>query len=79
MTHATASLLAKFHPRQSSSLAIAPADRAVVKRDGTTAPWDTAKVARAIALAFYEMKHGTTENPNRKPSRRCSASPPGSP
>ena len=65
MTHSTATLLAKFHPRPSAPPAIAPADRSVVKRDGTTVPWDAAKVARAVALAFFEVQHGTTENPGR--------------
>jgi len=63
-TMTAATLLARFHARQASS-AIAPADRRVVKRDGTTVPWDAAKVARAIALAFYEVQRGTAENPQR--------------
>lgn len=62
MTAAT--LLARFHSRQSSP-AIAAAERRVVKRDGSTAPWDAAKVNRAVALAFYEVHHGTSENPHR--------------
>ncbi len=51
--------------RRSRHVAIAPADRCVVKRDGTTVSWDPAKVARAVALAFYEVIHGTTDNPDR--------------
>lgn len=46
-------------------VAIAPADRCVIKRDGTIVSWDVAKVARAVALAFYEVVHGTTDNPDR--------------
>ena len=65
MTHSTASLLAKFNPRSAPSLAIAPADRCVFKRDGTTVPWDAAKITRAIALAFHEVQHGYAENPAR--------------
>ncbi len=65
MTHVTAAFLAKFNPRQSSSVAIAPADRCVIKRDGTTMPWDPAKITRAIALAFYEVKQGNSANPGR--------------
>ncbi len=65
MTNSPVTLLAKFNPRPSSFTAIAPADRCVIKRDGGTVPWDAAKVARAIALAFYELKHGTTVNPGR--------------
>lgn len=62
MTAAT--LLARFNSRHSAH-AIAPADRRVVKRDGTTVPWDTAKVTRAVALAFFEVRNGTAENPHR--------------
>ncbi|MDP1579668.1 MAG: ATP cone domain-containing protein [Candidatus Didemnitutus sp.] len=62
MTAAT--LLARFNPRQSVT-PIAVAERRVAKRDGTTAPWDLAKVVRAIALAFFEVKRGTTTNPHR--------------
>ena len=65
MTHTTASWLGKLPGHRSSFVPIAPADRSVIKRDGTTAPWDQAKVMRAIALAFYEVKFGTTENPSR--------------
>jgi ribonucleoside-triphosphate reductase (thioredoxin) len=59
-----ATLLSRFISRHANP-AIAPADRRVVKRDGSTVPWDTAKVARAIALALYEVRHGTTDNPHR--------------
>lgn len=62
MTAAT--LLARFSARHHTT-AIAPADRRVVKRDGTTSPWDLAKVTRAVALAFFEVKNGTAENPAR--------------
>ncbi len=60
----SATLLSKFTSRHAVT-AIAPADRQVVKRDGSTVPWDAAKVARAVALAFYEVRHGTTDNPHR--------------
>ncbi|MDI1336563.1 MAG: ATP cone domain-containing protein [Lacunisphaera sp.] len=65
MTHSTASLLAKFNPRSAPSLAIAKADRCVFKRDGTTVPWDDAKVTRAIALAYWEVQHDNADNPAR--------------
>ena len=58
-------ILARFNPRQARP-AITPADRRVIKRDGTTVAWDPAKVARAIALAFFEVKHGTADNPHRR-------------
>ncbi|MBI2516244.1 MAG: recombinase [Opitutae bacterium] len=64
MTHATASLLARFNPH-SAPLVIAPADRRVVKRDGSTVPWDAEKITRAIALAFYDVKHDGAANPYR--------------
>jgi len=66
MTHPTAVLSAKnHHSRRSPHVAIAPADRCVIKRDGTTVSWDPAKIARAVALAFYEVIHGTADNPHR--------------
>jgi ribonucleoside-triphosphate reductase len=37
----------------------------VAKRDGTTVAWDTGKVARAVALAFYDVAHGGAANPHR--------------
>lgn len=39
--------------------------RKVVKRDGTVAEWDSQRITRAIALAYYHVANGTTENPNR--------------
>ena len=65
MTHSTAALLARFNPRSAPNPAIAPADRCVFKRDGTTVPWDSAKITRAIALAFHEGQHGHADNPVR--------------
>jgi ribonucleoside-diphosphate reductase alpha chain len=56
--------LARFSARHHTT-AIAPAERRVVKRDGTTMPWDLAKVTRAVALAFFEVKNGAMENPLR--------------
>src|SRR5690625_4155487 len=40
-------------------------DREVVKRDGRTLPWDAAKITRAIALAFYNVRHNGALNPHR--------------
>lgn len=65
MTHATATFLAKMNPRQLALVAIAPADRRVIKRDGTMVPWDPAKITCAIALAFYDVQHEGAENPDR--------------
>jgi len=59
------SLLARINQRNALVLAIAPADRSVVKRDGATVPWDLAKVARAVALAFYDVAHEGAPNPHR--------------
>ena len=65
MTHATAALLARFNPKQATALAIPPAERRVIKRDGSTVAWDAAKVTRAIALAFYDVGHDGAPNPHR--------------
>jgi ribonucleoside-triphosphate reductase (thioredoxin) len=54
-------LLARFSSRNVQP-AIAAADRRVVKRDGSTVLWDTAKVTRAVALAFFEVRRGTMDN-----------------
>ena len=72
MPSTTAALPPKIHsPRLSTHVAIAPAARCVIKRDGTTVPWDPAKIVRAVALAFFEVEQGSAENPNRdNPSRR---------
>jgi ribonucleoside-diphosphate reductase alpha chain len=64
MTPATTSLLARFNPH-STPAAIAPADRRVVKRDGSTVPWNAEKITRAIALAFYDVQHEGAANPHR--------------
>ena len=58
-------LLTKFTTRNQPAAAIAPPDRRVIKRDGTTVPWDADKMTRAIALAYYEVRHQTTNNPYR--------------
>ncbi len=39
--------------------------RQVSKRDGTVAPWDSQRITRAIALAYYQVANGTSENPRR--------------
>ncbi len=59
------SLLAKFNSRHQVQDTAPAEDRLVVKRDGTAVPWDAAKITRAIALAFYEVKHGAAPNPHR--------------
>lgn len=64
MTQSTAAVLAKFNPRQVAA-AIAPAQRCVIKRDGTTVPWDVEKIVRAIGLAIHEVKHGPVPAPMR--------------
>lgn len=66
MIHPPSAPGAKSSPaRRSAPTAIAPADRCVIKRDGTTVSWDSTKIARAIALAFFEVHHGTADNPER--------------
>lgn len=59
------SLLAKFNSRHQAQDTAPAEDRRVIKRDGTSVPWDAAKITRAIALAFYEVKHGAAPNPHR--------------
>ncbi len=50
--------------------AIPEADRQVAKRDGTVVPWDAAKITRAIALAFYDVRHEGGPNPLRDDAGR---------
>ena len=71
MTSATSSLLARLNPRATSTPAIAPADRCVLKRDGTSVPWDASKITRAVALAYYEVTHDAAPNPNRDDLAAC--------
>lgn len=60
MNASTASaLLRRFSPPS------APRERLVVKRDGRLVAWDTSKITRAIALAYYEVKTGSNQNPER--------------
>ena len=61
----TTSLLAKFTARHNSDESTPAQERLVIKRDGTEVPWDSSKITRAIALAFFEVKHGTAPNPHR--------------
>ena len=44
---------------------IPAADRKVIKRDGTKAPFDQNKVTRAIALAFHDVRTGGADNSSR--------------
>jgi ribonucleoside-diphosphate reductase alpha chain len=52
-------------PHRPALPAIRPAERQVIKRDGTLVPWDEAKIVRAVALAFHEVRHGGAPNPDR--------------
>ena len=45
--------------------------RQVAKRDGTVAPWDSKRITRAIALAYYQVANGTSENPHRDDAGAC--------
>lgn len=45
--------------------------RQVTKRDGTVAPWDSGRITRAIALAYFNVAHGTSENPHRNDPDGC--------
>lgn len=44
---------------------IAFSDRQVIKRDGQVVPWNQSKITRAIALAFFEVRHSGAINPHR--------------
>jgi ribonucleoside-triphosphate reductase (thioredoxin) len=61
-----ASLLAKFTTPRLASENSAAFQRLVVKRDGSSAPWDSSKITRAVALAFYDVKHDGAANPHRE-------------
>jgi ribonucleoside-diphosphate reductase alpha chain len=52
-------LLRRFAPPS------APRERLVVKRDGRLVPWDAAKITRAIALAYRDVRNNGTPNPAR--------------
>ncbi len=62
---ATTSLLARFNARHRASDTIAPPQRLVIKRDGSTVPWDASKITRAIAHAFHDVQHHGAPNPHR--------------
>jgi ribonucleoside-diphosphate reductase alpha chain len=52
-------LLRRFAPPS------APREHLVVKRDGRLVSWDTAKITRAIALAFHDVQTNGAPNPQR--------------
>lgn len=46
-------------------------ERRVTKRDGRQVTWDPARIARAVAHAFYDVRHNSAPNPDRNdPARR---------
>ena len=59
------SLLARFTSRHHVSENDPAPPHFVVKRDGSTMSWDASKITRAVALAFYDVKHGGAPNPHR--------------
>ncbi len=59
------SLLAKFTSSHHAPDRDPVPTRLVVKRDGSTLPWDASKITRAVALAFYDVKHHGAPNPQR--------------
>ena len=61
----TVSLLTRFNSRHHASGNAPPAVRLVIKRDGTTAPWDASKITRAVALAFHDVQQDGAPNPYR--------------
>jgi ribonucleoside-diphosphate reductase alpha chain len=59
---AATSLLARFTARDRAS---ENTPRLVVKRDGSTVPWDASKIIRAVALAFHDVQFHGAPNPHR--------------
>lgn len=53
------------------SQAIKAEDRQIQKRDGRAVFWDAAKITRAIALAFYTVRHNGGANPLRDDPGKC--------
>lgn len=51
--------------------AIKTKDREVIKRDGRTVSWNGAKITRAIALAFYNVRHNGATNSLRDNPGQC--------
>ncbi len=62
---AATSLLARFTARHRASEISATPNRLVVKRDGSTVPWDASKITRAVAVAFHDVQHQGAPNPHR--------------
>ena len=58
-------------PRQLTRLPIPATARQVVKRTGEAVRFDLNKIARAIALAVYEVKHSDAKNPYRDDFLAC--------
>jgi ribonucleoside-diphosphate reductase alpha chain len=47
------------------SRAIPASERMIIKRDGSSRPFDLQKIIRAIALAYHEVANGVGANPHR--------------
>lgn len=62
---AAISLLEKFTMRPHAADSVSTSVRRVVKRDGTTVPWDASKITRAVALAFHDVQHQGAANSSR--------------
>ena len=60
-----ASILTRLSSRHHASNHPPATPRLVVKRDGSTVPWDASKITRAVALAFHDVKHEGAANPYR--------------
>lgn len=61
----SSSLLTRFNSRHLPDGFNPEAERFVVKRDGTLVRWDASKITRAVALAFYDVRHDGAPNPHR--------------
>lgn len=66
-----APLLTRQHGARLLERAIPAEARMVLKRDGTKARFDPGKIARAIALAFHEVRTDGAPNPYRDDALAC--------
>ncbi|HEU5078736.1 MAG TPA: ATP cone domain-containing protein [Opitutaceae bacterium] len=59
------SVLRRVTARRVEPVISAASQRLVVKRDGSTVPWDSSKIVRAVCLAFHDVQNAGAPNPYR--------------
>ncbi len=62
---------AELQSPESTPASAISADRKVIKRDGSVAPFELNKVTRAIALAFFAVRNEDKPNPDRNDILAC--------